>query len=457
MANEDDYATEVILPADINCEKVVLGALIADNEIFFDDALDLKAEYFYLDSHRKIFESINEILFGLVEGVRHVDDMTLAEDLRRRKWLDSVGGFTYISGLSEGIYRNIKVEAHVRIIREKASLRKLGAIFSSGATRSRDQSESSTVILESVENQLLEFSAEGNNYSSSLAEINVEPEIEAKRIISDERTALEFTWGIKDMDEFTHGAFRGEFSVIAGEESGGKSSMLLQALIENAKEDTPCALFSLEMSKAQVKKRCYPLLSDVLTSNMIRDPRLMNLHTHIPEMKRVSQELAKLPLHIDDSRQLRIDKLIARMRMMRKKYGCKLFGIDYLQLVKGMPKMNALEAFSDLVIKLRDFPAAMEPDCHVIALSSYSNTDDGMGKSKKRSTRSLFGGSILRYAAQNVVMLAIEDPEKKDEGTLLDVGIKFAKQRDGKRGKVECYYDREHYRFCYPTPPLRGM
>ena len=163
MANEDDYATEVRLPADINCERVVLGALIADNEIFFDDALDLKAEYFYLDSHRKIFESINEILFGLVEGVRHVDDMTLAEDLRRRKWLDSVGGLTYISGLSEGIYRNIKVEAHVRIIREKASLRKLGAIFSSGATRSRDQSESSTVILESVENQLLEFSAEGNN------------------------------------------------------------------------------------------------------------------------------------------------------------------------------------------------------------------------------------------------------------------------------------------------------
>ena len=80
MANEDDYATEVRLPADINCERVVLGALIADNEIFFDDALDLKAEYFYLDSHRKIFESINEILFGLVEGVRHVDDMTLAEE-----------------------------------------------------------------------------------------------------------------------------------------------------------------------------------------------------------------------------------------------------------------------------------------------------------------------------------------------------------------------------------------
>ena len=99
----------------------------------------------------------------------------------------------------------------------------------------------------------------------------------------------------------------------------------------------------------------------------------------------------------------------------------------------------------------------MEPDCHIIALSSYSNTDDGFGKSKKRSTRSLFGGSILRYAAQNVVMMAIEDPEKKDEKTLLEAAMRFAKQRDGKRGKVECFYDREHYRFCHPQAPLKGV
>ena len=232
--------------------------------------------------------------------------------------------------------------------------------------------------------------------------------------------------------------------------------MLLQMMIENAMEGTPCGLFSLEMSKPQVKKRCYPLISEILTSSMIRDPRLMNAHSHIPEMERVTRVLANLPLHIDDTRELRIDKLIARMRMMRRKLNCKLFGIDYLQLVKGMPNMNALESFQHLVIKLRDFPAMMEPDCHVVALSSYSNTEDGIGKSKKRSTRSLFGGSILRYAAQNVVMLAIEDPEKRDPKDLLDVSARFAKQRDGKRGKVSCYYDRDHYKFTHPTPYLKG-
>jgi replicative DNA helicase len=454
MASNVDVEYETPLPANVDAEKTILGAILLDNEIFFDDSVDITPNDLSLDAHRRIYQVMNEIMFGLVEGVTQVDIVTLSNELTKRRWIDAVGGVAYLAGLTEGLPRRPKIGEYVRILKDKARLRKLIAIFTAGADRARDQSESSSGILESVQNQLIEVDAEGNTYSSSLAEIDVEQEIRSKRVISDKRTALEFTWGIKEMDEFTHGAFRGEFSVIAGEESGGKSSLLLQTLMENAKEGTECALFSLEMSKSQVKKRCYPLLSEILTSEMIRDPRLMNLHTHIPEMERVTKLLAKLPLHIDDTRQLRIDKLIARMRMMRKKFGCKLFGIDYIQLVKGMPKMTAIEAFWDLVIKLRDFPATMEPDCHVIALSSYSNTDDGVGKSKKRSTRSLFGGSILRYAAQNVIMLAIEDPEKKDEKTLLDVGIKFAKQRDGKRGKVECYYDREHYLFCQPQPPL---
>ena len=198
------------------------------------------------------------------------------------------------------------------------------------------------------------------------------------------------------------------------------------------------------------------MLSDILTINQIRDPRLMNLHTHIPEMERVTQELAKLPIYIDDTRELRIDKLILRMRMMRRKYGVKLFGLDFMQLVKVMPKMQHQEAFIDMVIKLRDFPAMIEPDCHLVALSQYSNQDNFV-KSKKRGTSSYYGGSVIRYAAQNLLMISIEDPEKRDEMDLLDAEFRIAKQRDGKRGRVKCCYDRDHYKFTYTISTLKGM
>lgn len=456
MTSVPDIEYETPMPSNVDAERVILGALVKDNEVFFDDTLDLQAEDFYLGSNRKIFICINDILFGLVEGIRHVDEMTLAEVLRSRQWLEEVGGVAYICGLSEGIYRNIHIEEHIRILKDKARLRKVIATCSNAIAKAEGQSDPALKIVGELENSLMEINADGPEHSTPIGQIDVESGIRGKRSISSERTALELTWGVRGLDDFTHGAFKGEFTVVGGEESSGKSSFLLQMLVANAAEGVPCGLFSLEMSKDQVKRRCYPLLSEILTSSMIRDPRLINSHTHVPEMERITQEMANLPIYIDDTRDLRIDKLISRMRMMRRKFGVKLFGLDFLQLVKVMPKMQGQEAFIDTVIKLRDFPATIEPDCHLIALSQYSNQDNFV-KGKKRGTSSYYGGSVIRYAAQNLLMISVEDQEKRDPNDLLDAEFRVAKQRDGKRGKVSCFWDRDHYKFTYPIQPLRGM
>ena len=64
---------------------------------------------------------------------------------------------------------------------------------------------------------------------------------------------------------------------------------------------------------------------------------------------------------------------------------------------------------------------------------------------------------MIRYAAQNLLMISVEDPEKRDERDLLDAEFRIAKQRDGKRGRVKCCYDRNHYKFTYPISQLKGM
>jgi replicative DNA helicase len=455
MATIPNLELDSGLPAAIDCERTILGALLLDNESFFDDSLDLKAEDFSLDSHRRIFSAVNDILFGLIEGVLHADIVTLSNELSRRKEIEAVGGVAYLCSLTEGLPRRPVIEEYVRIVKDKSRLRKLMLICSTTIARAADQSENAMGIQGELESRLMEMNADGPENSTQIGSIEVESGIKEKRSISNERTALELTWGVKGLDDFTHGAFKGEFTVVGGEESSGKSSFLLEMIVANAKEGIPCGLFSLEMSKDQVKRRCYPLLSDILSSNHIRDPRLLNAHTHIPEMERVTRELSRLPIYIDDTRELRIDKLIVRMRMMRRKYGVKLFGLDFMQLVKVMPKMQHLEAFNDMVLKLRDFPATVEPDCHLVVLSQYSNQDNFM-KSKKRGTSSYYGGSVIRYAAQNLLMISVEDPEKT-ENDFLDTEIRVAKQRDGKRGRVKCYYEKEHYKFTHLTEPLKGM
>ncbi len=438
------------IPANVDMEKTILGAIIRDNETFFDDTLDIQAEDFYLDSHRKIFTCINEILFGMVDGILHVDETTLREELMRRKWLEDVGGFTYVMSLSEGLYRNIKIAEHVRIVKDKSRLRRLIGVLKAGLARAEDQSESAEQVLGDVQSRLMDEAAEGSTHSVEIGSCIpvVEQRIEKGRTISDERTALYMTWGISGLDDETKGAFHGEFTIIGGESSGYKTAFGVQMTLANAREGIPCAWMSMEMAKDKIAQRYYPAMSDVLTTSMMRDPRLMNSHTHIPEMKRVSEELARLPIRIDDTSPLRIDKLISRIRMMRRKFGCRLFICDYLQLIEGMPGKGEGEQFKKTVYMLRDLPKN-EPDIQLVVLSQYSKMD-GFLKKKGRSKDSLYGGSIIHHAAQNIFMISVEDPEKRDRADLLEVEIKIAKQREGRVTKTSCYLDRDHLRFMYP-------
>ena len=445
-----DYGIDALLPASVDGERTILGSILLDNEAFFDDTLDIEASDFSLDSHRRIFLVMSEILFGLVEGATHVDIVTLANELGKRKWVEAVGGVAYLASLTEGLPRRPVIEEYVRICKDKARLRRLMAIFNVGLARAQDQSETADQVRSAIQDQLGDEEAEGTSHSVEIGSCipAVEERITKSRVISSERTALEMTWGLSGLDEFTKGAFAGEFTVISGESSGGKTAAAVQMTLANAREGIPCAWFSMEMSKEKVAQRYYAAMSDILTTDCIRDPRLMTLHTHIPEMKRVSEELARLPIRIDDTSPLRVDKLRSRIRMMTRKFKIRLFVIDYVQLLQGMPGLRGTEQFANTIYMLRDIPKD-EPTVHLVVLSQYSKAD-GFMKKKGRTTDSNFGGSVISHAAQNMLMISIEDPDKRDRADLLDVEIKIAKQREGRRGKITCNFDRDHLRFCYP-------
>lgn len=437
------------LPCDIQAESVILGSIFLDNESFYDETADLKTEDFYLDSHRRIYACLNDILFGMVEGIKQADIVTVSNELTKRGDIGLVGGTAYLASLTDGLPIHPVVGEYVKILKDKSRLRRIMLVCGAGYNRAADRSAESGTVLTDIETQLLAISTEGEDHCRDIGEIapTVEARVKTKQKISDERKALELTWGLAGLDDFTHGMFRGEFTVLGGESSGGKTALAIQIMLENAKEGTKCGFFSMEMTKEQIVSRCYPQLSEILTANHMRDPRLMNLHHHMKEVERLTQEFNKLPIKIDDSSPMRIDVLLARMRMMRQKYGITLFIGDYLQLVEGMPGLQETTAFKKIVFALRDFPKD-NPDCHLLMLSQYSQAEKFTRK-PKRSKDSLYGGSVIHHAAQNILMVTIEDPEKRDKLDLLDVELRFAKQRDGRRGKEVCQFDRDHLKFCY--------
>jgi replicative DNA helicase len=81
------------MPASIEAERSILGAILLDNLAYNEAAETLKADDFYLDSHRRLFNRIMD----LMETGRPVDIITLTEELSKKKEVESIGGVAYIA------------------------------------------------------------------------------------------------------------------------------------------------------------------------------------------------------------------------------------------------------------------------------------------------------------------------------------------------------------------------
>ncbi len=439
------------IPQDVQAELAVLGTLLLENDAYFDSIGDLSSEDFSLDAHRRIFGCIASIMDGMEEGVHHADPITLQHVLRKRGELGTVGGAAYISDLTTGIPRKLNIEEHVRIIREKAKLRLLMDVGKNLYQAAEGQVIDSTRLIEGVNERLMRAVADEKSEAVMVGDIapGVEASILAKRNQNLDKDALELSWGMTDLDRYTKGMFGGELTIIGAESGAGKTAFMLQVILANAMSGIPCGIFSMEMPKEKLVQRMYAQLSTIITSKHIRDPRLLNLHTDVSEMQRLSKFIAGLPIWIDDTSPLTLQKLRARAKMMRYKHKIKVLAGDYFQLIE-VPGAIGVEKIERVAFGMRDF-AKSEPQMHTLMLSQYSKAT-GFMKKQRRTKSDLMGGSAIHHAAQNVLLITVESPAKRDPEDILDAEILIDKQRDGATGKVNCGYDRAHIKFVTQSP-----
>ena len=109
------------MPANVEAERSILGAILLDNRAFNDASEHLRPEDFSLDSHRRIYARMLE----LAEHSRPIDIITLIEELDRKKDLQAIGDVGYVSSLLDGVPDRPSIEHYVHIVRDKAMLRGL--------------------------------------------------------------------------------------------------------------------------------------------------------------------------------------------------------------------------------------------------------------------------------------------------------------------------------------------
>jgi replicative DNA helicase len=141
-------------PSSVHAESTILGGMLVDPLAIVDATMLLRAEDFSLDSHRRIYVA----MLQLSEAGHAIDIVTVTEELRKKKELDSVGGVAYLASLSEGLPRKLSIESYVRIVKDKSLMRQLMTVCDMGLNEAGDQSQGALDVLNKVGSLLNEIS-----------------------------------------------------------------------------------------------------------------------------------------------------------------------------------------------------------------------------------------------------------------------------------------------------------
>jgi replicative DNA helicase len=421
----------------VHAERTILGAIMLENTAFYEAAQDLRADEFFLDSHRRIYACISR----LMNRGSAADTTTVPEEFRLTHELEAVGGLGYVLELTDGIPRHFSISSYVRLVKEKATLREMAELGQTLADVTAEAGRTAEDLIDRTEARLLEIRAGRDKTLSKAIGDDMTPLIarmwEEKNRTSD---LLGLPSGVASLDLMTRGYQPGEITIIGAKSGVGKTSLLIQSAVANVSDGVPVLLFSLEMTKQQILRRILSAVTGVPFPR-VRDPRWAS-EVDMQRLTQAAAQIEKWPLHIVDAAGITIEKITATARLAIRRHGVKLIGVDYVQIVNAPGKDERLRvaAISRGLTRL-----AKDEQVPVVALSQLSRPD--RSNANRRPTMSdLRESSQLENDAHCIVLAHREWDEEfgklKSDGELI-----VAKQRSGETGAFPVNYDKRTLTF----------
>jgi replicative DNA helicase len=451
MATVPDLTLDAGLPANVDAEKTILGAILLDNAAHAEAAEHIKPDDFSLDSHRRIFLRMGE----LIDSSRAVDIVTLSNELSRYKEVEAVGGVAYLASLTEGLPRRPVIEDYIRIVKDKSLLRRLMGICSAAIAKAADQSQDAIGVLDETESQLLEVSEHGLTPGLQSVEAVVRDSFGSIDNLYDHRGDVTgLRTGFTRFDEMTSGLQKGELIIIAARPSMGKTALAIN-IAENAavRYGSTVAIFSLEMSKASLLRR---MLASQASVDQQKIQKGFFGRAEQEKLQSALNLLVESRIYIDDSASSTIAEMRARARRLKQNAGgLDLILIDYLQLMSATMPGASKRGFENRVQEVsaisRGLKAmAKELQVPVIALSQLSRSNEKRDDKRPMLSDLRESGSI-EQDADVVAFIHREsyynrDPNQTAE-ELAEAEIIIAKQRNGPTGSVKMHWNASFTRF----------
>ncbi len=438
-----DISLDKILPNNLEAERSILGAILLDDKSIFAVLETLKAEDFYLESHRRIFGKMT----ALTASSRAIDIITLKDELQRAEELESAGGPAYLASLTDGLPRAVNIEHYAQIVKEKATLRRLIQISNEIMMRSYQSEESAGEILGAVEKAIFELAS--RQFRGGFMAIDPLISIVYKQIeeVANRKTLVTgVETGFSELDKITAGFQPADLIIVAARPSLGKTSLCLNIAQHVAiKKQQVVGIFSLEMSKEQLVKR-------LLCAEAEIDAQKVNTGYLNKEdwskLGRAAGALSQTRVFIDDSASISVTELRSKARRLKQEHGLDLMIVDYLQLMAGSSQRveNRTQEISQISRGLK--AVAKELHIPVVAISQLSRAVEARRGDHRPQLSDLRESGSIEQDADVVIFIYREEIHNPTEENAGLAELIIGKQRNGPTGSFQLAFLRQYTKFA---------
>jgi replicative DNA helicase len=429
-------------PQNLDAEESVLGAMMLSPGAIGAVSEILDAGDFYRESHSKMYRAA----LALYARGEPVDAITLVDELEQRGELEDAGGRSRVHELATLVPASANAGHYARIVREMATLRGLiragGEVSRLGWERLGEPQD----LVDRAEQIVFELSQ--SRVSTEFSHIEALLKESFERITALYEAGEEITGvpsGFRDIDRLTSGFQPGNLVIVAARPSMGKSAFgLCAAASIGIRHQIPVALFTLEMSKAEVTQRLMCSEAKV-ESQRLRSGKLAP--DDWPRLTAACDKLAKAPIYVDDTGSITMMEIRSKARRLKSKEPTLgLIIVDYLQLMtSGSNVESRVQEVSQISRNLKVL--ARDLDVPILAMSQLSRAVEQRHDKRPILSDLRESGSIEQDA--DLVAFIYRDEYYNDDSP--DQGLAeviLAKHRNGPTGTEKLSFLKRYAKFA---------
>ena len=422
------------MPYNLEAEQSILGCIMIDQVMQMDVVSELTEDDFLMESHKKIFAAMKEI----VSQNKPVDLVTLADLLQKDGELERVGGIAYLTELTQKIPSSANYGEYLDITKRDGILRRL----ITGANKIIEDASDSKDSLQSLqfaEKVVFDISEARERHTLDRIGDYFNEVIEKfERISKDKNSLIGLRTGFTRLDYFTNGFQRGNLIILAARPSVGKTTFAMN-IAENValKKDAVVAVFSLEMTKAELAQRMLCSVASVKMDDALKGKLADVDPDGFKRIFEAQKLLSKTKIFIDDSTKVTPQDILSKCRRLKARQNGKLdlIIVDHMQLMESAKKNveSRQQEVTDISRNLKMI--AKELDVPLIALSQLSRQVTGRKGGRPMLSDLRESGAIEQDA--DVVMFlhrpeAVQGPKEKQSNKAANTTeLIISKNRNG--------------------------